>query len=405
VAGCMSNQPRVLMVVRQFSPWVGGTERQAQKLSAMLLQLGTPVRVVTGWWQRGTPQKQVIDGLPVFRNHTAWNLGSIRGLRRLAGYLYMLTLFWYLMQQRQYYDVVHVHLLGYAAWPAVLAGRWLGKKTVIKIANSGSHSDLRRMQLNDMLPGQRQMLPLTLRADRLVALSPEIVNELQAAGVPAERIEVIPNGVELNVTAKSDYGLGDWLTVTYAGRLHPSKGLGVLLPALQQAQQHRPRWQWRLWLLGDGPLRTELEVEARQLGLTEAVRFWGQVDDVAAYLAQTDVFVLPSLSEGLSNALLEAMAHGLPCIASQIGGNTTLIREMDTGLLVRPQVIEDLVEAFIRLADDAGLRAKLGCRARQVVEAEFGLDAVARRYQALYTRLCHEEDRDTAVSGWGPKTV
>jgi L-malate glycosyltransferase len=399
MARSMSDQPRVMMVVRQFSPWVGGTERQARKLSAMLLRLGTPVQVVTGWWQRGTPQREVIDGLPVFRNYTAWNMGGVRGIRRLAGYLYMLTLFWYLWRQRRCYDLVHVHLLGYAAWPAVLAGRWLGKKTVIKIANSGSYSDLSRMQRNDMLPGQRQMLPVTLRADRLVALNPEIVDELQAAGVPPERIEVIPNGVELDTTVKCDYGVGAELIVTYAGRLHPSKGLGVLLAAFQRARQLRPRWQWRLWLLGDGPLHNELEAQVRQLGLTEAVRFWGQVGEVATYLAQTDMFVLPSLSEGLSNALLEAMAHGLPCVASQIGGNTTLIRHGDTGLLVKPQVAEDLAAAFIRLADDEGLRAQLGRRARQAVQAEFSLEVVARRYQALYTRLCCEGAQHAVVGG------
>jgi glycosyltransferase involved in cell wall biosynthesis len=312
---------------------------------------------------------------------------GLRGLRRLSGYLYLLSLFGYLWQKRRDYDLIHVHLLGYAAWPAVVMGRRLGKKTLIKIANSGPHSDLLRMRHNDMLPGQRQMLPVALSADCLVALSPEIVAELLAAGVPRERIVVIPNGVELSQPPRCDYRLHGAVTVVYVGRLHPSKGLHVLLPAFEQAARQRPDLHWRLWLVGDGPLRPELEAQARQLGLAQAVTFWGQVDDVSECLARADLFVLPSLSEGLSNALLEAMSAGLPCIASRIGGNTTLIQDGETGLLIVPDAQAELTQALTRLAGSEPLRQKLGQQARQKVAAEYSLACVAQRYGELYDRL------------------
>jgi glycosyltransferase involved in cell wall biosynthesis len=377
---------RVVMIVRQFFPWVGGTERQAQKLSARLIELGVDVRVVTGWWFWKTPREEVIETVPVFRNFTCWNMFNLKGLRKFAGYTYILSLFWYLWKHRAEYDVIHIHLLNYHAFPAVLSGRWLGKRSLIKMANSGQGSDIRRMHTN-VLPGQKQMLPVTLKADRLVAINEESIGELRAAGVPSERIIVIPNGVETNGHYKSDYQLNNTVVVLFVGRLHPNKGLDILLPACQSVIRRRPELQWQLWLVGDGPLRGELEQLAEKLQISQAVKFWGQVKDVTPYLAQADIFVLPSRTEGISNALLEAMAYGLPCVATCIGGNTDLIMHNENGLLVNPESEVELAEAVTRLADDEILRLKIGRSARQRIEANYSINHIARRYIELYQTL------------------
>ena len=379
---------RILMIVRQFYPWVGGAERQTQKLAAKLIELGLDVNIVTGWWFRGTPRQEIIDTVPVFRNFTCWQMFGIKGLRKFGGYLYILSLFWYLWKHRHEYDLIHVHLLSYAALSAVLAGRWLGKKTIIKISNSGQDSDIRRMQENDMLPGQRQMLPVTLRADQMVAINRKIIDELRQVGVPAERILTIPNGVETNGSDyKTDYKLDNTATLVFVGRLHPQKGLNVLLPAFKQVIEKKPNVEWRLWLVGDGPLRAELEAMAQQLGIAGAVKFWGKVDDVPSYLAQADMFVLPSRAEGMSNALLEAMAYGLPCVATRISGNVDLIQHEQNGLLVSPQSETDLAKAIVRLAGDETLRHKIGRSARCTVETEYSIDSVAQKYIELYHTL------------------
>jgi len=386
------------MVVRQFYPWVGGAERQAEQLAAKLIEQGLDVRVVTGWWRWDTARREVVSGVPVFRNFTFWNMFGVRGLRKFAGYLYMLSLFWHLWRQRAHYDIIHVHLLSYPAWPAVLAGRWLGKKTIIKLANSGTQSDLLRMRQDDMLPGQRWMLPLTLQADRLVGISHEIVAELRAAGVPANRISHIPNGVVIPPAVPRRQPAGGRLEVVFVGRLVPSKGGRTLIAAFDQARQARPNLFGQLVLLGSGPLRPELEALARSLGIESQVRFCGAVRDVPEHLRQADIFVLPSQAEGISNALLEAMARGLPCIASRVGGNRDLIREGESGLLVTPDDVGELALALIRLAEDAALRERLGRQARRQVEAENGLDSVARRYQALYAALWPEAQAQMAMS-------
>jgi glycosyltransferase involved in cell wall biosynthesis len=395
--------PRVMMVVRQYWPWIGGIERQSQRLATKLIELGANVQVVTGWWYWGTPQRTVVGRVPVFRNFAAWNMFGIRGLRKFAGYTYLLTLFGYLSRQRDQYDLIHVMLLSYHAWPAVIAARRFGKKSVITLGNSGSRSDVARMQRNDMLPGQRQMLPLTLKADCLVGLSHTMTAELRAAGVPSQRIERIPTGIEIAGRPTHDYALNGKVNVIFVGRLNPIKGLGTLLPAFAKARQLRPDLDWQLWLLGEGPLRSALQASAAELGLAEAVKFCGAVSDVPAYLDRADIFVLPSKAEGLSNALQEAMTAGLPCIASRVGGNPELIIPDDSGLLVTSESETELVDALLSLAANEDLRRRIGRRAQQTISEAFSLDHVARRYLGLYQRLLqpeapekHEVDLETA---------
>jgi glycosyltransferase involved in cell wall biosynthesis len=377
---------RILMVVRRYSPWVGGTERQAQKLSDKLAALGVDVRVVTGWWFRGTPRQEIIGRVPVDRNFTFWEMFGVPGLRKFGGYTYLLSLLGYLRARRDQFDLIHVHLLNYHAYPAVLAGRWWRKPTIIKLANSGRRSDLARMQLNE-LPGQTRMLPAILRADRFVAINHESEAELRAAGVAPDRIVSIPNGVEVEAAPRRDHRVNGHLDVLYVGRLHAQKGVDVLLSALRRASDRRPELKWRLHLAGDGPARPALEQQAEALGLGSQVRFLGQVDDVSEHLARAHVFALPSRTEGISNALLEAMAHGLPCVATAIGGNTDVIHHGRDGWLVPADDPDALAESLLSLSRDESLRRALGAGARQTAEAEFGLDRVAQRYLDLYRSL------------------
>src|SRR5690554_5758991 len=174
---------RVQMIVRLFYPWVGGAERQAHKLARTLKQKhNVQVEIATGWWFRGTPQRETIDGIPVYRNHTLWEMFGLRGFRRFGGYLYMLSLLWHLWRRRAQYDILHVHGLNYHAAVAVLAGRWFGRKTIVKLANSGKASDIRKMYKGQQLPLSRFLLPIALKSDRFIATSRAIRQELIEVG-------------------------------------------------------------------------------------------------------------------------------------------------------------------------------------------------------------------------------
>jgi glycosyltransferase involved in cell wall biosynthesis len=149
-------------------------------------------------------------------------------------------------------------------------------------------------------------------------------------------------------------------------------------------------------LVGDGPLRPGLERMAAQLGLGQRAIFLGERHDIPQVLAAMDISVVASLSESLSNVILESMAAGVPVVATHVGGNPELVHDGDTGLLVSPGHEGELVVALERLLEQPSLRVELGTRGREFARANFSLDQMRERYEQLYISLLREK-------GWLPK--
>lgn len=381
---------RIMMVLTRFrsSGPVGGAGRQLHKLARALMDRGLDVEIVTGWWSRKEPRVEVFDGIPVHQVFTFWNMGGIKGLRKFGTYTYMLALLAYLVRHRGSYDIIHVHSMSTSAFAGTLAGKLLNKKTVIKVMASGQWSDLKLMRDNVFVWGARYMLPFIHRyCDCVVALNRETVEELQKAGFAPERVVLVPNGVVVGGAQKRTYRLHTPARLVFVGRLQRQKGLDVLLQALAHLKRIRPAADWRLRVFGDGPRRAEYESLADGLGITDQVQFQGQIPDVPAQLMTADIFVLPSRAEGMSNALLEAMAAGLPCIATRISGNTDLIEEGINGLLVPPDNPEALARALASLLDSQPLREKLARGARSAIRQRYTIDSVAGHYVNLYENL------------------
>lgn len=379
---------RVMMVVRLFYPWIGGTERQAHKLARKLVEQQQPIELVTGWWFRGTPRRETIDGIPLYRNFTFWHFMDIKGLRKFGGYLYILSLIWYLWRRRADYDLIHVHGLNYHTFAAVIAGRLTGRKVMVKLANSGRASDIKKMRSERQLALASHMLSTALQCDRFVALNEKVVQELEAEGVPPEKIVQLPNGVEVNEgMRRSSYALHEPARIIYVGRLHKNKGLDTLLHAFQQLRRQHADRNIDLQLVGDGPLREKLVELAAQLEISPWVEFEGESDRVRAELQKADIFVLPSRAEGLSNALLEAMSCGLPVVVSDIPGNRDVIEDSENGLRFTVDDAGALAEKLSVLLEQQQLRRRLGLAAFRTVDREYSLDRVAERYASLYQEL------------------
>ena len=221
------------------------------------------------------------------------------------------------------------------------------------------------------------------------------------AGLVAERVIAVQNGVDLErldgALANPDpRGLPAGFRVATVGRLDPVKGLDHFLDAAAIAIREAP--DMRFVIIGDGPLRAELQAQAQRLGISDHVAFTGYCDNVAAWLPCLDIFVLPSISEGMSNALLEAMAAARPIVATDIGSNGEVVKAGENALLVPAGDSRALADAIMRLYRDRALAANLGRAARERVQAEFSLERSVGRYIELYYGLVQGRARRRAAA-------
>jgi L-malate glycosyltransferase len=226
------------------------------------------------------------------------------------------------------------------------------------------------------------------RVDGVVAISQSIAELLLAAGVTRERIRVIASGIEprrfmaAQPTAVKSAGE---LVLGSVGVLEERKGHRYLLEAAGKLK--RQGLAITIRIAGDGSLRHSLQRDAVRLGLQDDVQFCGFVADTAAFLADVDVFVMPSLFEGLGVAGLEAMAAGKAVIASRVGGLTESVVDNVTGILVSPRDPEALAGAITTLAAQPELAAEMGQRGRTRVLEHFTLDQMALKNEACYYEL------------------
>jgi glycosyltransferase involved in cell wall biosynthesis len=219
--------------------------------------------------------------------------------------------------------------------------------------------------------------------DRFVCISRDSAARAVRAGVPQSRVRTIWNGIDLSRFGPS--GPCPQGPAVIVARLAPEKDVSTLLRAAALAARSRP--DFRLEIAGDGPCRPELERLAGELGLAESVRFLGAVRDVPALLGRARLFVLSSLTEGISLTLLEAMARGLPVVATHVGGNVEVVAEGQTGLLVPPREPERLAGALLGLWGDVEAGARLGWAGRQRAERYFDVRRMVAEYEALYASL------------------
>jgi len=234
-----------------------------------------------------------------------------------------------------------------------------------------------------------------------VALSSDLQQYLvERVHVPPGRITQVCNGVD---TQRFHPAAGvpepiagcpfdparHWLVGT-VGRMQTVKDQPTLARACVRALALRPalRERLRLVLVGDGPLRAECESVLAAAGVRELAWLPGERADVPALLRGLHAYALPSLAEGISNTILEAMASGLPVLATAVGGNAELVEAGRTGLLVPAADAEAMAQALLRLAGDPAQSAAMGRAGRAAAEARFSLQAMVQAYQAIYARAC-----------------
>ncbi len=384
----------VVMLVNEFPPLpIGGAERQAERLAQFLAGQGWDIRVLTRG-ATGVPARQQKDGYQVLRVRP-------RGPGKIKTATFVLGALGILWRERRHYQILHAHLAFGPAFAAALVGRLLGKAVIVKFGNSGQFGDVQSSQKT--WRGRLRLAALRRWANVVITLDEKMQAEALSAGFSEHQIRRMPNGIDSRVfhacpdkeAAKIALGLSPALTILYTGRLNKQKSLDTLLLAMYAAEQQIPNLQ--LLLVGDGPERHNLVMLAQELDLAEWVHFTGAVGDVSPYLAAADLFVLPSISEGISNSLLEAMASGLACIATRVGGTADVLGT--AGVIIPPRHPDGLALEIVRLAQNPSEITRLGMAARQRIAAEYDFEIVGARYIQLYRRLMGSFEQDGSLPG------
>lgn len=381
-----TSRPRsVLLVLEAMFPRLGGggAESQVLTLARCLRQRGVEPTIVVPLVPGGpSKRREILEGIEVVRV-------AYPHVRLVGGAILMLRLFALLFAWRRRYGVIHAHIAHNMAAVSAIAGAMLGKPVFVKI--TGLH-EMNRGILDPAAPWPSWLRRAAIRrADAVQATSTRIGRLLAQAGFGPSRVVLVPNGVDMsrfgvastNVALRSSLcGDADRVGIVVA-RLCPEKRHSMLLDAWARAFAASSRA--RLLLVGDGPLRGALEAQAERLGIASQVVFAGHRDDIPAMLSIADFALLTSDAEGLSNALLEYMAAGLPVLGSRVSGTEDFVTEGHTGWLFEPGDADGLARQLAAIAaTPTQALERLGSEARSRVRSLASLEAVTDRLLELY---------------------
>jgi glycosyltransferase involved in cell wall biosynthesis len=282
-----------------------------------------------------------------------------------------------------------VHLHGYKA--TILAGIYSLARRLPTVATFHTHA-LHDAAVSSSIVRIEGHVLRRLRG--IAAVSEPVRQELERRGVHPDRLRVIPNGIaEAYTTHIEDGPPGSESdrhpVLLCVGRLIRKKNVHLLIDAVAGLRAEFP--QIRLLVAGEGEYREALRQQVEALRLHDTVQFLGFVDDVYRLLATCDAFVLPSQTEGMPIAVLEAMSFGVPIVASCVGSIPDIARRDREAVLVEPSDEQELTEALRRVLRDGALRRQLGTNARARFLAEFTAERMAERYLEFYQAVLHPE--------------
>jgi glycosyltransferase involved in cell wall biosynthesis len=394
------------MVVGAYYPELAGGSLQCRTLS-LALRDRVDLAVLTTTAMADAPARSLVDGIPVFRvfvdprdwrtkTAAAWRVARlIPGLVRDC-------------------DILHFHGFTQKMLLLAAAAKLTGRRTIEKLTSLGWDDPIaiRQRPLGALLAAAQA------RADRIVAMNPALEAQCRRAGIPAGKVVTIPNGVDTDCFSPADRSERVEIRrrldlppaaclVTFVGFWSVEKAPHLLFEAWRDARRQTGVDAALLFIGSTGGSHPEVDPSLaagvrRQIesdGLGAHVSFVERTEDVASYLRASDVFVLPSSREGLSNALLEAMSAGLACVCADIPGATDAVIESGAnGWLVAPGDAPALTAMLAMLFQDERARREAGGRARETILERFAIRSVADQYLALYQRLIADRaDRGDAA--------
>jgi glycosyltransferase involved in cell wall biosynthesis len=368
-----------------------------------MIRQGAEVFVITRRTSSDLPKRDTVDGIPVERVPPVAS-------RRLAKYLMLFPVFARLVARRRDYDVILVSGLRLLGIPAMLAALLCRKTCILRAASCGELSGAfiwdsphfqEKRRINWFIDGLiRLRNRLLLKADGFLGVSQAIGEEYQDCGAPPEATTIINNGtdtdtfmpvsVETRRRLKAKLGLPDMRIAAYSGKLNRGKGLDFLLDVWRSfVQQHPDALLLLIGSGGDSFLSYEglLRRFVAENALTGHVVFTGFVQNVNEYLQCADLFVFPSENEACPNAVVEALACGLPCLASRVGGIPDTVHDEFNGRLLPPRDHAAWLKALEAIWCDPAMVARWGEQGRARIMQHNSMTSVVGRYLD-FIRIC-----------------
>lgn len=363
---------RIVLVIPTLDR--SGAEKQCTLLATRLPRDRFDVHVIA--LTRGGPYADILTGagipLTIIGKRSRFDPSSYWRLRRTLKHLNP--------------DIVHPWLFAANSYARLAAGGIPQAKIVVSERCVDTWKSGWQLWLDQRL---------IARTDMLVGNSQAVVDFYHELGVPRQKLACIPNGIDVpevrDHASERDVILQELklppesFVVGYIGRLARQKRVEDLIWAVETLRQIRTRLQ--LIMIGDGPERERLEEFTRNVHCSGHATFLGHREDATRFLAAMNVFCLASSFEGMSNSVMEAMAAGLPVIASDIPANRELVVPDETGFLCKPGDPVGIMQFLRRLIDEPGLGDRLGAAGRQRIQTQFSVQNMVDRYAALYQKL------------------
>jgi glycogen(starch) synthase len=386
---------RLLFVNYEFPPVGGGAAYASLAMAREFVLMGHRVDFLTTA-TRGQTSGEEIDGIRVHRVRAYRHGVHESGLAGALGFVALAARQLPSLARQHQFDAYHYYFGLPTGLLSLLPGPHHSRPYVVSLRGSDVPG------YDPALAWLHQLVrPMTRRiwrgAHRVVANS-HALRTLALASVPETAIDVIPNGAALPAFNPRRRQAGSKLRILSVSRLIARKGLDTLIMALARSR----REDLTLDIAGDGPFRSALMKLAASHGVADRVHFRGYMDrtGLASLYAESDIFVLASTAESCSMALLEAMAAGLPVIATNVGGTVELVDHGSNGLLVGAQNVDELSLALHTLAGDPAQRERFGAASRRLARERFSWSAVARQYEAIF-----EESLGQRTLGGRPAAV
>jgi glycosyltransferase involved in cell wall biosynthesis len=376
----------VLMVSQTFHPVIGGSERQALEISKALARRGTAVTVLTRR-PAGQPAEENLDGVRVLRL-------DCPGSGLLNSAVFMLKVFFWMLAHKDEYRAAHVHLASSPAVAAALAGRLAGRRVVVKLGGGKGVDEISLSQRT--LAGRLKLAFFRYARPELLVMNSEVLEWLRSEPAYAGfNLRQFRNGVDTGrytpplynekINAKTALGLDNSPVFLFVGRISPEKRVKEFVEAWAElfSEEAAPP-KARLVIVGGGPELPAVKKAAEDLGVAGSVTLAGPKDDLLPYYRAADVFILPSISEGLSNSMLEAMACGVAVMASRVGGAKEAIIPDVSGCLFEPLSRAELKACLRRFLADRGLAVRMGEQARKTAVEKYSMARVADELTGIY---------------------